>query len=444
MRPGPAIGVALAALASAPSAGATAPGTFGHGPRSSGLAQSDVADGHPASAPQSNAALATSPGLRLRLGYGYGDLALTLDGADAGVRHVSGVDLAAQYGGVISRDAGVDAGIALAMHFPDRYIARIAFRPATEPQFVRHEASLQRTTVDLVAAVRFGVVSLGAGVSGALDLGGEGTDFVLGQDANGTFADAGTDVELPYHFAPIVGARVDLGRVALGATFRGALSVDLTLESQNRIALSDNPLNGTTTVLVRGSSGYDPPTVGLGARVAIAGGLSAFGALEYAIWSAAPPPVADVTLDVRLGTTPSQREARFVEPRFRDTISPRLGLELTRKRSRVAGDCPEPERAVDPPWSWAARAGYVLSPSPVPPQDGLTSYADAARHGVAVGASLRIVELAGVLVGASVAGQLHVLVTRLEEKPSPALPHARYEAGGRILHGSFALEGTWR
>ena len=437
MRRAPALSLALVTLLAAPSAWATAPGMFGHGPESAALAQADVAGMDPTAAPQINAALAATRGLRLRLGYGYGDLALSLDGADAGVRHASGIDLAAQYGARVSGD--VDAGLALAMHFPDQYIARIAFRPATEPQFVRYETSLQRTAVDLVAALRFGPVSLGAGVAGALDLGGEGTDFLLGQDANGTLADAGTDLELPYHFAPIVGAHVALGRAARAPPFRGARSVDLTLDSDNTIALADNPLNGTTRVVVLGQSGYDPPTVDVGTRVTLFGGLTAFAALEYAIWRVAPAPVADVTVEVNLGTTPSQREGRFVEPRFRDTISPRLGLELRRPDASAPAGAP-----ADQAWRWALRAGYVLSPSPVPPQTGFTSYADATRHGITLGGGYRFGEAAGVDLSASLAGQLHLLASRVEEQPAPVLPPAPYEGGGRSLDGSFALEGSWR
>lgn len=407
---------------------------------------SDVADGDPMAAPHLCAALAAEPGLRLSLGYDYAALNLAIDHRPAPVPNASGVDLGAQYGLALARDAAL--GFTIVGHVPDRSIARVAFRPATEPQFVRYEAGLGRTTLDLVTAVRWRFLSLGGGVAGALDVGGGGTRFVLGQDASGTYADASTDVELPYRLAPIAGARVDLGPVAVAASFRGALAVDLDLVSDDRIALTDNPLNGTTRVVVRGSSGYDPATVTLGTRVTLGAGVSAHLAFEYAAWSAAPPPVADVDVAVNLKTSPPTRDVTFVEPRFRDTISPHLGIELLRSDDDsharpvqgLFGDAP---RGVDD-WRFALRAGWTVSPSPVPRQTGLTSYADATRHALAFGSALRLGRAAGVDVAVAMAGQLHVLVAREEAKPNLALPYARYTVSGNALFGSFALEGTWR
>jgi opacity protein-like surface antigen len=458
------------ALADAAPAAATIPGTFGHGPRSAGLAQSDVADGDASNAGEQNPALAASPGLRLRLGYSYGALSLELDDREIGPSTVSGIDMALQYGRELGRD--VVLGLALEGHVPDRHIARVAFRPATEPQFVRYEASLARTSLDTVAALAWRGFSIGGGVSATLDVAGEGTDFTLGQDGSGTYADAATDVELPYRLAPLVGARADLGPVVLGAQFRGALGVDLRLVAVNTIALVDNPLNGSTTVLVNGTSGYDPAVIDIGARVALGAGLSAHLAFEYAVWSAAPSPAADVSIEVLLRTSPTLREARFSDPRFRDTISPRFGLELLRGDAPAEGDDAPGERAppkeargrAAPPaprdrpvrglfgetmtgaqrWRYALRAGYVLSPSPVPAQTGLTSYADATRHGMALGGAVRVGRWAGVDVAVGLAGQLHLLVERSEEKPNPSLPYARYDVSGNVFFGSFGVEATWR
>ncbi len=43
-----------------------------------------------------------------------------------------------------------------------------------------------------------------------------------------------------------------------------------------------------------------------------------------------------------------------------------------------------------------------------------------------------------------VAAQLHLLTSRVEEKPSASLPYARFEVGGQILQGAATLEATWR
>jgi hypothetical protein len=316
----------------------------------------------------------------------------------------------------------------MALHLPDPYLAKITFRPATEPQFPLYEAPLQRTSFDVAVAAHYGPLWVGGGFSLGLSVGGAGTQFTLGQDAHGTSASGAVDVTLPYRLAPILGVRADLGRFAFAGTFRGPMALDLALDNSAAVDLMGNPLNGTTVVKVSGSAGYDPAVLALGTRVKIAGGLVALGSIEYAVYSAAPPPVADVTIDVHLGTTPGLREVTFPLPRFRDTLTPRVGLEL---------------RLPEDDWRWAARLGYAMAPSPVPRQGGLTTYADATRHQIAVGGGYRFGRVAGVDLSADAALQLHIFAPRTEIKDSPALPYAQFDVGGRILYGALTLEAAW-
>ena len=417
------------AFASA-AARADAAAVFGQGARSAGVARADTAGGGAADAPRVNAALAAEPGTRVRLGYGYASLGLNFNGRDLGVAHVSGIELAVQGGGRVGKS--VTIGAALALHLPDPYLAAIAFRPATEPQFVLYEAPLQRTTVDFAAAVRVGPVAFGGGVAAGLGVGGAGTAFTLGQDGAGTFADAGLDVALPYRLAPLFGVRVALGRAVLAASIRGSTAIDLRLDNAVAIRLNDNPLNGTTEVRVRGAAGYDPATIDVGARVAVGWGLSLLGAIEYATYSAAPPPSAEVGIDVHLGTTPGLRAARIFEAGFHDTVSPRVGAELRR---------PSEGDAV---WRWAVRAGYARVPSPVPEQYGFTTFLDSTRHEVAIGGGYHLGRLAGVDLAIEAAAQVHLLTARAGEKPSASLPYARFESSGTIVHGAATLEAAWR
>jgi hypothetical protein len=425
-----AVAAFLSATFAVAAARADAATMFGQGARSAGVARADTAGGGATDAPRVNAALAAEPGTRARIGYGYAALGLDFNGRDLGVAHVSGVELAVQGGGRVSKL--VTIGAALAIHLPDPYLAAIAFRPATEPQFVLYEAPLQRTTVDFAAAVRVGPVAIGGGVAAGLGVGGAGTAFTLGQDGGGTFADAGLDVALPYRFAPLFGARVELGRAVLAASIRGSTAIDLRLDNAVAIRLNDNPLNGTTTVRVRGSAAYDPATIDVGARVALGGGLSLLGAIEYAVYSASPAPIAEVSIDVHLGTTPGLRAARVFAPGFHDTVSPRVGAELRRPS------------ADDAAWRWAVRAGYARVPSPVPDQQGFTTFLDSTRHEIAIGGGYHLGRLAGVDLAIEVAAQVHVLTARAEEKPSASLPYAQLESSGTIVHGAATLEAAWR
>jgi hypothetical protein len=459
-------------MASAP-AFASAPDLFGHGARSAALARADIAEGSPTDAPSNNPAFAASPGVRLRFGYGYGAMVLKLNGESAGMADVSGVDFAAQVGADLA--PSVRAGIALSVHLPDTSLATIAFRPATEPQFPLYESALQRTAADLGVALRYKWIAVGGGVALGLRVAGNGTSFDLEQDAAGTHGDAAADVELPYLVAPLLGLRLSLGRLAVGAVFRGAMAVDMHLDNVSRVALTENPLNGTTTVKVGGTSGYDPARLSAGAALSIGAGVIAHAAMEVAFYSEAPPPVADVAFDVRLGTIPSLREVRFIEPRFRTTLSPRVALEIRRPAPakgfvvlgepfavsdtaiansprKTSNPTSSPKDAApargpvepDPPWRWALRAGYVLAPSPVPAQTGFTSYADATRHGISIGGGYNIGRALGVDLSASLAAAIHLLEPRREQKPSAALPHASYEVSGALIHGAASLEGAWR
>ncbi len=435
------VAAALTALAVLASPAAAAPGqTFGSGPRDEALVRSAVADGDTTDAASENPAFAAAEGANIRFGYGVAGMFLRVNDHDAGVAPVTGFELGSHAGGKLTNNLW--AGLALALHRPDNQLARISFRPATEPQFVMYEASLQRLTVDIAAALRYGPISLGGGAALALAVDGPGVGIDVEQDARGPHASGSADISLGYKLAPLVGALGRFGRLQIGASFRGELSVDLRLESLVKVDLAGNPLNGTTTVLVRGASGYDPPRAMLGARVLVARGLRAFAALEYAAYSAAPAPIADVSIDVALGSTPAMRSGSFGEPRFRDTLSPRLGLEWRYPSPELPARFFGAEPRATEPWKIAIRAGYAYVPSPVPPQKGFTSYADASRHMAGIGAAFHFGSLFGVDLSLSFAAQLHELEGRKEKKSSPALPFAEYHVEGEILRGTLALEGA--
>lgn len=399
---------------------------FGSGARSSSLAQSDLAD--PASvngAAISPAALA-DPGTRLMLGYGHGFTALTFNGQRSGARDIGGTDLALQIGG---RAWGAILGGGLSLHLPDRSLMSIGFVPGSEPQFVRYEPTAHRLEADMAVAIKLARFALGAGVTTLVDAGGDGVAFTLAQDGGGTYADGKADVNLPYHFAPIASASVDLGPAALAMRYRGALSLDLALATRANIDVTGNPLNGTTTVHASGASGYVPATFDFGARWSVGKWMKAMASLQYARWSAAPSPAADLRMEVGLGMTPGLLEGSFANPRYRDTLSPRFGVELMplQKREQLA-----------------LRAGYLLSPSPVPQPAGFATPVDATIHGLSLGAGWDFGRLWGVQLRADAAAMLMLLPERSFDKPQELLPFAHYTAGGRIVHTALSLEGAWR
>jgi len=169
-------------------------------------------------------------------------------------------------------------------------------------------------------------------------------------------------------------------------------------------------------------------------------GLTLLGALEYARWSESPGPDATVNLDLDLGVTPSEVEARFPHPRFRDTLSPRLGVEL-----KVLAQDPMalPPHERRPP-RLVMRFGWSVSPSPVPDQVGLTSHADATRHTYAFGAGWHFGRPLGVELKLDVAAQKHDLNQRRFDKPDDSLPFAHYTVDGSLFDVGATLGATWR
>jgi len=405
---------------------ATSPLLFGYGPQSTALVQSDLASTDPAASAYTNPASAYEPGTRLLAGHAYTWTSLTIDDRAMPLRGIAGTDLAFQLGRRVGRQWQI--GGAVAAHLPDESLAQVSFRPGSEPSFVRFEPSTQRAVADAVLAARYAVLSAGAGVSVLADARGD-VRFLLGQDGNGTYADGSTNVELPYRLAPLVGVGVDLGPVGLAGRFRGAQAVGLDLSTRADVSVTGNPLNGTTLVTVAGQSGYAPATWDIGARWNPSRKLRLTGALQLARWSRAPSNTADVAMQVRLGLSPGQMEASFVRPSLRDTLSPRWGVTWATELA---------DRPVE------LRAGYAFSPSPVPEQTGLTTWADAPAHIVGLGVGAGLGQAWGVALRADVAAQLWMLRTRTFDKPSDVLPFAHYRAGGHLFDVSVAMEAAWR
>jgi len=107
--------------------------------------------------------------------------------------------------------------------------------------------------------------------------------------------------------------------------------------------------------------------------------------------------------------------------RFRDTLVPRVGAELTL------------------PWggrhALQVRIGYVWDPSPVPSQAGLTSFYDSDRHTVSAGVGLTLRRLGTVLPGTlrvDVHGALQMLPDRDFPRGSPVDPTGDVRAGGLV------------
>ncbi len=420
---------------------------FGSGARDLALAGSDVADPAPGFAARLDSAAAAEPGTRVALAYGYAASDVEVSGTDAQVADVSGVDLGLQAG--FSLGNGVRVGGAVGLYLPDSGLARIVFRPASAVFFPIWEGAPQRTRTDFALAFGWNAWTLGVGLSALTDVAGDGILLDLSQDERGAKAQGDIQVSLPYALAPFGALRYETDALALSLGVAAPNDIELAITTDAAVDISGNPLNGTTRVRVTGSAGYEPLTATLAGRLAMSDAVTLFGALEYARWSAAPPPVAKLELELALGLEPEQDVVELVAPRWRDTLSPRVGVEVALLRETATSPCAtEPPCAA--PAAEAERAGLLLragagfTPSPVPKQPGLTSYADADRATLSAGAGYHVGRVAGVGLELDAALQYSWLAERRFDKASEALPNAHYTVAGDFLVGSLGVTAVWR
>ncbi len=410
--------LSLACFALASRARASDDALFGRGARSGALAASDVADAEPTVAAFAGPTRAAAPGLRAQLGYRLAHTRLTLADAPARLADHRGVDLDLQLG----RRAGVlDVGAAASMHLPDRGVASLAFRPRSEPVWLRWDAGRERASFDGVVAVAhraWGVaVAVGASVTASSE--GRGADLVLPQDERGPHADGAADVELRYRVAPILAASWTRERVALAARFRGATSIPVELPTTTTVRFTDNPLNGVTTVRLRGVVSYDPATVTVASRLR-AGALSLFTALDYARWSAVPPLAASLALDVKLGLEPYVPSGVAPRPALRDTLTPRVGAAYD---GTVA----------------SARVGAAFEPSAT--KGAATDVLDPSRLVLALGGGVRLPRAAGVSGALDAFGSWHRALERRVSTADATRPFAGARAAGDVWIVGASLRG---
>ena len=112
--------------------------------------------------------------------------------------------------------------------------------------------------------------------------------------------------------------------------------------------------------------------------------------LTYSRWSEQPPPAARITLEVDVGRfndlvklAPSRP---YPDPGFFDTLMPAVGVEWRALQNAASG-----RLAVD------LRGGYRYEPSPVPEQDGESSFGDSDRHIISLGLGFELSRLTQVL-----------------------------------------------
>ena len=425
-----ALAAAVLAVAAARPAGANALDTFGFGPRAAAMAGAVTADARgPAAAFHNPAGVACTDDVQVALAYSYADMTLRLDGGDARVTTPRGTSL----GLALPTHLGpVTAALGVALYLPDQFIFRIQLVPATEPHFALLDNNLQHVVAQPVLAFRFGPhVALGAGASILADAGGRGITFDVGIAGGNKVGQAAIDVSLPIRAAPVAGILVSPRPwMRLGAAYRGAIDLALALDILAHVDLP-GAISGDTLISLVALDVYTPHTVTVGAAVDL-GALTLSASLDWRDWSDFDQALADLKVRIGLAIAPALVTPSLPTPRFDDQWIGRLGAEVRRTLTAHLG--------------LAARLGYAYVPSPVPPQTGLTSFADNDRHVIAFGAGLLLRDLLRILpkpLSLEVALQLHELAPRTTVKDPHLTASPGFTSSGTIVHVTAGLEARF-
>jgi long-chain fatty acid transport protein len=418
--------ISAAILLSAPSlASASDLDQFGIGARPISLGGAFTALATNWTAPYYNpAGLALVKAPTMGGGYSYADYNLELDteSGNGQLEHDAerAGPLSAFWGGFATRlsldPASVLSriGVGLAAFIPARHTLTQDVETAPgEPRFFLYGHGRDRLCMLPAIGIRLPLgpleatqtLAIGAGVNVLYNTKGEQVFNLGGTTGSAVSARLHTD----YNVAPHVGVYYwPIEWLSLGLTWRGEISsgshvnvvIDLTGGGTSAV-----PLDLKWVTL------FQPHQVQLGMAVDPTEALTISLDLTWNGWSGFEDPF------VTVGTLVAQ-----TDPRFRDTIVPRLGVEW-----EVAPDA-------------AVRFGYFFEPSPIPDQKGATNLIDLDKHVLSLGLGYTYETLA---FDAFI--QWHHLMPEKVRKDDPANSGgvgASYEASGEVFNFGLGITVT--
>ena len=414
----------LAALLAGPGRAAADPlDQFGFGSAAAGAggARTATATG-PEAAHHNPAGVALGEDPAVMIGWGYGAMRLELDGRPADVLDAHGTSLGLAV--PVRLDPSLTIGAGLALYLPDPFLARVQLLPLTEPNFVLLGNDAHRAVVEPVAALAYqGKLALGVGASILADAKSRQLVFDVGVVGGEKVGEAALDVDLPLRAAPLVGLWLEPNpRVRAGVTWRGELSLDLALDIRANVAVA-GVVTGDVLVSLRARNYFTPGRLSGGAAIDVTDELTVAADLTWNRWSAFPPP-PDLAVLIALDLTPPLVTTDRPAPNFDDTLDVRVGGEYRR-----AGGL-----------GLALRGGVAWRPSPVPEQDGLTSYADGDRLEVSAGAGVRLAwkPIFTRPIDVDLALQWQHLGGRLTVKDAGIAPGEAFSSGGDVIHAGLS------
>lgn len=408
--------LAAAALlgAGAGSARATALELYGFGPRAAGMGLTGTAAVEGNYAVYYNpAALASLEGIRLDAGYQVAPTRLTMNGRSVGAKSPRATEVGLGFG---VKTFGMRSGLGLALHVPDYGLYGVRLRPVDAPQFVLVDPRRDRIHVMAGYAIApVDKVEVGFSASLLSD-----TLALLSLD-QGTKQQGSIDAQLIPTNTLHAGVRVGpWSGMRAGLTYRDEHISIVSFPTDLHAEIGT--VSGDVLVRSRSFVYYTPRQVSLGGSWET-GDVLATADLTWSGWSGMRDPNGSsgfLVID-RNGNLPPQPPPNFQEdPKFKDTVSPHLGLEWRALRGGKV--------------ELTARGGYAFEKSPAPAPTATRNLVDLDRHVLTAGGRVRFPKAPG--VGAPVDLDGYVVYGRLGERTvrrdDPTDPVGSYTAGGEL------------
>ncbi|MCS6914048.1 MAG: outer membrane protein transport protein [Myxococcota bacterium] len=411
---------------------------FGYGSRAAAMGSAYAAVAADGAAGYYNpAGLARAAGLAIDVGYQAAVPELHLSGVRQPIEPTRGM-----LAGIVAPGhlGPVRFAFGITLFLPDQHITRLRVLRFETPRLQLYDNRTQRLFFAANLALHLGWgLHLGGGLSFMSRT--RGTVHLRGRVAIGDADDSAlwssTDVDLVALRYPQLGLVWLLGQhLALAAVYRHSF----VLEIDQAFEITADLGNPGQEPVVRGArlsqraqstDLFQPWQVVLGAALRVPGLEQLLLSLDvtFARWSEMPVPAARYELSLDIGRFNDlvrlQPSASFPPPGFSDILIPALGAEWQAAQGLLRGHL-----------DLDVRGGYRYEPSPVPEQEGDSSFGDADKHTFSLGAGATLRRLSEILPR-PLSLDVHLALTALPErsfrKRDPRSPVGDFTAGGVVV-----------
>lgn len=369
---------------------------FGIGARAPamGSAYSAVAD-DAAAGYYNPAGLARSTDLRLDLGYQLARPLINVSGTGQDLMDSRGLNVGVLLPG---RLFGLRFAFGLTLFLPDQQATRIRVLSFDRPRLQLYENRPQRMFLSANLAIHiYRGLYLGGGLTFMSR--SKGVVYLRGRvslsDPEQSALESAVDVNLLAIRYPQVGLLFEATR---NLSFSLVYRHKFLLELEQGFNINGDVGDAGQDPLVKDAKFaevaysvdlFQPWQVVAGAAARFASVLVSFD-LTYSRWSEQPAPAARIMLDVDLGRfnelVKLAASRPYPDPGFYDTLMPAVGVEWRALKDALSG-----RLALD------LRGGYRYEPSPVPEQDGESSFGDSDRHIFSLGLGVELARLSQIL-----------------------------------------------